>query len=143
MESKAPVRRQIVSTVLGEYGFCVDCAKQVFSFRFYNFRIIPFAGNLLTGSLGATNGWASVNFVDLQKDDTSFPSGPLSLEQATLVVSICYAGAIIGNSVFPFVVKKYGSKRTLLAAVFPQIVSERCKDGERCVSAFIQRSHFR
>lgn len=78
----------------------------------------------MTASLGAVNGWATVIFVDLQKDDTSFPSGPLTLEQATLVVSIIYAGSIIGNSVFPYVVRKCGSKRTLMVVVFPQIVSE-------------------
>lgn len=77
----------------------------------------------MTASLGAANGWTSVNFVELQKNDTSFPTGPLTLKQATLVVSISYAGAIIGNTVFPFVVKKYGSKRTLIASVLPQIVS--------------------
>lgn len=82
----------------------------------------------MSSSFGAANGWASVNFVALQKKDTSFPSGPLSLEQATWVMSIFYVGAIVGNSVFPYIVKKYGSKRTLIAVVFPQIVSEMTAD---------------
>lgn len=81
------------------------------------------AGNLLTTSYGATTGWAAVNFVDLQKFDTSFPSGPLSLTQATRVVSVFFASAVVGNLVFPYIVKKIGSKRTMFALGFPQIVS--------------------
>lgn len=68
------------------------------------------------------NGWATVNFVALQKEDTKFPSGPLTMNQATLMMSIAFASSIIGNLVFPFPVKKFGSKRTLLVLGFPQIV---------------------
>lgn len=69
------------------------------------------------------NGWATVNFVDLQKIDTKLPSGPLSLNQATLMMSIAIASSMVGILVFPFIVKKFGSKRTMFAVGFPQIVS--------------------
>lgn len=139
MESKKHVRRQIISTVLGEDRFHLFDAFSLIKSLIQN---ILFAGNILTASYGAANGWASINFVDLQKDDTSFPSGPLSLKQATLMVSICYAGAIIGNSMFPFIVKKIGSKRTLAAVTFPQIVSER-NTRKRQRFTFIRRFYFR
>lgn len=94
-------------------------------------RNIPFvAGNLLTASFGATSGWAAVNFVRLQKDNTEFPSGPLSQAQATRVMSLFFASAVVGNLVFPFVVKKLGSKRTMFVLGFPQLVSSIAKLSE-------------
>lgn len=71
------------------------------------------------------NGWAAVNFVDLQKEDTKFPSGPLALSEATLMMSIPLVSMMIGNLVFPMIVKKFGSKRTMLAVGFPHMVIER------------------
>lgn len=93
--------------------------------RFYENPILNFriAGNLLTASFGASTGWAAVNFVDLQKFDTTFPSGPLSLAQATRVMSVFFASSVVGNLVFPYIVKKFGSKNTMLALGFPQMVS--------------------
>lgn len=81
-------------------------------------------GNLLTASYGSSNGWASANFLALQKSDTIFPSGPLSLKEATLVMSIYFAGGFVGNMFYPYILQRYGSKRTMLAIGFPQIVSE-------------------
>lgn len=81
----------------------------------------------MTASFGTANGWATVNFVDLQKEDTRFPSGPLSLNQATLMMSISIASAIVGNLVFPFSVRKFGSKTTMFAMGFPQIVGSKIK----------------
>lgn len=77
----------------------------------------------MTASFGTMNGWAAVNFVDLQKEDTTFPSGPLKMSEAMLMMSIPLISTIIGNLVFPLIVKKFGSKRTMLAIGFPQIVS--------------------
>lgn len=76
----------------------------------------------MTASFGAMNGWAAVNFVNLQKDDTTFPSGPLTLSQATFMMSIAFIPSIIGNLVFPDIVKRFGCKRTIYAMGFPQIV---------------------
>lgn len=81
-----------------------------------------FSAHLLTTSYGSMNGWATVNFVDLQKDGTTFPRGPLTLGQATFMMSISVASCIIGNFVFPHIVRKFGCKRTMYAMGFPQIV---------------------
>lgn len=83
-----------------------------------------FPGNLMTISRGTTNGWFSSNFLPLQRPDTSLPSGPLSLKEATLVMSISYIGAIVGNLVVPHILRKFGCKRVMLACGFPMIVSE-------------------
>lgn len=57
------------------------------------------------------NGWAAVNFVELQKEDTKFPSGPLTLSEATLMMSIPIATSIIVNLLFPFIMNRFGSKK--------------------------------
>lgn len=79
-------------------------------------------GNLLVASSGAYAGWAAVNFVNLQKIGTTFPSGPLTLTQATRVMSVFFASAIVGNLLIPHIVKRFGSKRTMFALGFPQLV---------------------
>lgn len=77
----------------------------------------------MTISRGTTNGWFSSNFLPLQRPDTPLPSGPLSLKEATLVMSIGYIGALVGNLVAPHLVRKFGCKRVMLANGFPMIVS--------------------
>lgn len=79
----------------------------------------------MTLSRGTANGWFNVNFLLLQRPDTPFPSGPLTLKEATLVMSIGYIGAIVGNLIVPFVVRRFGCKRLMLACGFPMIVSEQ------------------
>lgn len=73
-------------------------------------------------SYGASVGWTSINFVDLQKEDTTFPSGPLTLTEATRVVSIFFASAVVGNLVLSHSVERFGSKKTIFALGLPQIV---------------------
>lgn len=140
MLSNTPVLRQMYSAFCGEISvlFCTletagVCIRLIWDF-------IP-PGNLLTMSFGATIGWAVVNFVDLQQDDTKFPSGPLSLLQATRVMSLFFASAVIGNLMFPYIVKKIGCKTTMFILGFPQMVSwieykSRAKrvSKQRCVS---------
>lgn len=85
----------------------------------------------MTLAHGSTNSWSTANFLALQSPDTPLPSGPLSLHEATLVMSSYYIGAIIGNLTVPHIVRKYGCKRTLLAAVCPQIVSSEQKSSNQ------------
>lgn len=123
MASKAPIRRQFYSVICGEI-LVVSIYLLAFSLSPHVSNLIyHLPGHFLTASFGANNGWATVNFVDLQKDDTKFPSGPLTLSQATFMMSIAFIPSIIGNVVFPHIAKKFGCKRTLYAMGFPQIVS--------------------
>lgn len=78
----------------------------------YVSRVSKGSGNLLTVSCG----WTSANLLELQKPNTVFPSGPLSLEEATKVISMTFIGGIIGNLVFPRLVRKIDCKRLMLAA---------------------------
>lgn len=75
-------------------------------------------------------GWTSINFVDLQRADTTFPSGPLTLTQATRIVSIFFVCALIGTILLPHVTRKFGIRTTILALGVPQIVSRLGSIGE-------------
>lgn len=115
MFSNTSIRRQFYATICGEIS--IEIRK--FSQEKIN---LWFSGNLLTASSGAYAAWATVNFVNLQKEDTTFPSGPLTLTEATRVVSVFFASAIVGNLLVPHLVKWFGSKRTMFALGFPQLV---------------------
>lgn len=70
-------------------------------------------GNLLTLSFGIVSGWATINFNELQSENSTFSTGPLKLEEASLVVSILNIGGLIGNfGVLP-ISQLIGVKRTL------------------------------
>lgn len=114
MGVKGPINRQILSSICGEKIWVNSSA--------FKLKLDIFSGNLLTVSYGSSNGWATANFLELQKLDTSLPSGPLSLKEATLVVSIYFIGGFFGNLAFPYIVQRYGSKKAMLAIGFPQIV---------------------
>lgn len=107
--------------------YSVICGKFPVSRQQFNIEMklldLIIAGNLLSLSFGSMNGWASVNFLELQKTDTLLPSGPLSLQQATLMMSIGIASAVIGNLMAPLFISHLGSKRGLVVFAFPQIVS--------------------
>lgn len=110
-----PIWRQILSCVCGEKYLCDSVHQENL--------ISSFAANIMTVAHGSTNIWPTANFLALQKADTPLPTGPLSLHEATLVMSSYYIGAIISNLTIPHVLREFGCKRVLLAGVFPQIVS--------------------
>ncbi|XP_031623102.1 uncharacterized protein LOC116340647 [Contarinia nasturtii] len=79
--------------------------------------------NLLTFSFGSTMGWSTINFNELQNENSTFPTGPLSLDEASLVVSLINFGGFIGNFiVLPFNIM-FGVKRTLHFFGIPLILS--------------------
>lgn len=76
----------------------------------------------MTTAHGASDIWPSANFLALQRPDTLLPSGPLSLQEAALVISINYVGAIVGNLTVPHIVRQCGCTKVMLAIAIPQIV---------------------
>lgn len=124
MSGKGPIRRQILSCICGENAFSPGGANQlIFLISWICIYVYLFSGNTMTAAHGASNSWTSANFLALQKPDTLLPSGPLSLHEAALVVSIHYVGSIVGNLLVPHIVRKFGCKRVMLAVAIPQIVS--------------------
>lgn len=73
-------------------------------------------------SFGWSSGWATINFVDLQNENTTFPTGPLDLEEATFVVSLSNVGALIGNFMIIYISKVMGVKNAIHALCLPFVV---------------------
>lgn len=78
----------------------------------------------MTVAHGTTSSWPTANFLAFLRTDSALPSGPLTLHQAALVLSIFYVGSIVGNLAAPCVVRKFGCKRVMMVIAIPQIVRE-------------------
>lgn len=81
--------------------------------------------NFLTLSFGLLNGWPTINFAELQSENSTFPIR-LNLDQLALVMSIHNVGCCIGNFAIAPVSKSIGIKLAihLYGSLF--IVSEKC-----------------
>lgn len=56
----------------------------------------------MTASLGVMDGWMSINFVDLQKEDSTYSAGPLTVEQLGFMWLIASIGGLIGKTSISF-----------------------------------------
>lgn len=77
----------------------------------------------MTLSFGSLSGWATINFVEFQKTNTSLPIGPLSLKEATVLTSIANVGGLIGNFAVLPIGYRIGIKKTIHLLCAPLIVS--------------------
>lgn len=73
-------------------------------------------------STGSSTGWSSINFNYLQSENSTFPTGPLTLNEASLVVSLVNIGGVVGNfAILPFM-QIIGVKRTIHLLGLVQLV---------------------
>ncbi|XP_031623613.1 facilitated trehalose transporter Tret1-like [Contarinia nasturtii] len=82
-----------------------------------------FICNLLTLAFGIQSGWAMINFSELQNKNSTFSTGPLTLDEVTLVVSLVNIGGFFGNFAIMSVSKWCGIKRTIHLFGLPLIIS--------------------
>lgn len=67
-------------------------------------------------------GWGTINFVELQQKNTTYPTGPFSMEEATFVATAMCIGGFLGNfGVLP-VSQRFGQKGGLFLIGIPLIV---------------------
>ncbi|XP_055308694.1 facilitated trehalose transporter Tret1-like isoform X2 [Sitodiplosis mosellana] len=78
--------------------------------------------NLLTLSYGLTTGWATINFNELQSESSTFSTGPLSIEELSLVIGIVNLGAV-GNFLILPASQVIGIKKTIHLFGLPLILS--------------------
>lgn len=83
--------------------------------------------NLLTISFGSTIGWATINFVELQSKNSTFPMGPFTLDQLALVMSIHNVGCFLGNFAIAPLSNVIGIKLAIHSFGSLFIVSEMCE----------------
>lgn len=79
-------------------------------------------GNLLSLSCGVISGWAVINYNELQSENSTSPTGPLTMEQASLVISIENIGGLIGNFAILPLNQMIGVKRMMHILGLPLIV---------------------
>lgn len=79
-------------------------------------------GNLLTFTFGTASGWATINFIELQTENSTFPAEPLKLEEASLVVSLVNLGGFIGIFVVLPMIHLWGVKRSIHISAMAFIV---------------------
>lgn len=82
-----------------------------------------FCCNLLTLSIGIVSGWATINFNELQNENSTYTTGPLTLEQSSMVVAIENIGGFIGNFAILPLIPFVGVKRLIHLLGLPMIVS--------------------
>lgn len=68
------------------------------------------------------NAWANVNFLELQSPNTILQDGPITYEEASIVMSLICAGGLLGNVVYLWALEKFGRKKPILFLSVPSIV---------------------
>lgn len=72
---------------------------------------------------GSACAWTGPNFLVLTSPERApFESGPLSKEQASLVVSMPCFGAIIGTLIYTLIIDRFSRKALLVSIAIPEIV---------------------
>lgn len=79
-------------------------------------------GNLLSAAYGSASTWAGPNFSILTGENAPFEAGPLTKEQASLVVSMPCFGAIIGTVLYTMLIDRFSRKLLLVSIAIPEIV---------------------
>lgn len=55
-------------------------------------------------------------------DETPLPSGKITMDEASWIVSYVYIGGIIGNMMFGYITNRFGRKWPLIIITIPIIV---------------------
>ncbi|XP_031625980.1 facilitated trehalose transporter Tret1-like [Contarinia nasturtii] len=92
----------------------------------YRQFLAALSANLIGFSFGWMSAWANANYDDLKSNSTTktqLQDGPITLNQASLVMSLICAGGLVGNIVYLFVLNKFGRKNPILFLAVPAIFS--------------------
>lgn len=69
------------------------------------------------------SGWTSPSIMVLMSDESPLPSGKITMEEASWLVSLCSVGGLMGCMTFGFITSQFGRKWPLIFMVIPKIVS--------------------
>lgn len=78
----------------------------------------------MTFSFGISSGWANINLLELQNENT-FSTGPLNQQETSIVMSIMCVGALTGNIIILPIGQVIGIKKTIHLFSIPIIVRKR------------------
>lgn len=80
--------------------------------------------NLFSIGYGVHEGWTSAAIDPLISNETPLSSGKMTMDEATLMTSLLYVGALTGNIFFGYITDKCGRKLLLIVMAIPMIVSD-------------------
>lgn len=118
------IRRQWFATLSGTAIFLILNFYPICSSFLYEFILIFrlfFSVNLITFTFGWNCSWSNANFLELQKPNV-LPSGPITYDEASFVVSIVCIGGLLGNASYLWVVERFGRKKPILLLALPASV---------------------
>lgn len=84
-------------------------------------------------SFGFSNFWTSINLIELKSANSTYPTGQLTEEQSTIVVSILNLGGLLGNFIIMPISQMIGIKKTLHTLGLFMIVSAQFKFHVFCI----------
>lgn len=79
-------------------------------------------GNLLTLSFGTSTGWATINLLELENENSTLAMGPLTKQQSSLVISFINVGGFAGNWLVLPLCGFFGVKRSIHLLGIPLVV---------------------
>ncbi|GAB0091267.1 hypothetical protein DMENIID0001_060860 [Sergentomyia squamirostris] len=93
-----------------------------------NGKFVQFAGatfvNIGSIIFGICVGWASpIAPILTSEEETPLPSGPLTVDEISLVSSIMALGGMLGAIVFGWISNRLGRKWTLIVGTIPQVIA--------------------
>lgn len=87
------------------------------------FKNIIYLVNILQIGFGAVLGWPSAGLLVLESEDSPLPTGPLTVVQKSWVSALMYLGGSLGCLFFGWASNRYGRKKPMMGAAFPQLVN--------------------
>lgn len=76
----------------------------------------------MTLSFGISNGWATINLLELENENTTLATGPLTKQQTSLVISLLNVGGFAGNWFVLPLCGFVGAKRSIHLLGIPLVV---------------------
>lgn len=77
----------------------------------------------MTFTFGLSNFWATINLLELTSENSTFPTGPLSHQEFSFIISIGNIGSLLGNFIILPISQTIGVKYSIHLLGVPMIVS--------------------
>lgn len=76
----------------------------------------------MTLSFGLSTGWATINLLELENENSTFSTGPLTKQQTSMVISLINVGGFAGNWLVLPLCSFVGVKRAIHLLGIPIVV---------------------
>lgn len=97
------------------------------------FHCIFEIGNLLTLSFGLSSGWATINLLELENENSTYSTGPLNKAESSNVVSFINIGGFLGNYIIIPLSRMIGIKGTIHFLGVPLVVRHNLRNNKKII----------